>query len=152
MASLELDIDLDEIFVDLPTNPNAALVLIEDRLRNRIKKSPSATKDKIAALSVRIIERWCQENGLDFDPIDSGDVPYVLSRYSNRIEKFHIDYLEEVASEKIQAAAQGNLLSFGAARLDPTEKEDIHRHLSRIRDIIENSDILDNKKMLYLKS
>jgi len=54
--------------------------------------------------------------------------------------------LEDWATTKVEEAMRGDILSFGYARLDPTEKDDLHNHLNHIRGIIEQSEIPDNKK------
>ncbi len=54
--------------------------------------------------------------------------------------------LEDLAAARVDEALRGDILSFGYARLDPTEKDDLHNHLNHIRGIIERSDIPDNKK------
>ena len=135
-------IDIDAILLDLPADPMPALIEIGRRIRQ-----DSSIPNETASIRIakRIIEEWCKRNKINLNKT-SGAIQDRLDFYLRQIDEYRNKELEDLATAKVEEALRGDILSFGYARLDPTEKDDLHNHLNHIRGIIERSDIPDNKK------
>jgi len=97
-------------------------------------------------VSIRIIEEWCVKNKIELLKYSVSSEESLLIQYFTQIDEYRNKILVELAAAKVEEVLQGDFLSFGYAKLDPTEKNDLHNHLNHIRGIIERSDIPDNKK------
>lgn len=150
--NVALMIDIDAILLDLPGDPIPALIEIGRRIRqdSSMKDEPQ-TKIASIRIAIRIIEEWCAKNKINFKRLHATNKQDVLIEYLRQIDEYQNKMLEDLATAKVEEALRGDILAFGYARLDPTEKDDLHNHLHHIRQIIERSDIPDNKKNALLK-
>ncbi len=141
-------IDIDAILLDLPADSMPALIEIGRRIRKDSSIENEITSIRIA---IRIIEEWSAKNKIKLKNRSSDTTKGNLNYYLDQIDEYRNKMLEDLAAAKVEEALRGDILSFGYARLDPTEKDDLHNHLNHIRGIIERSDIPDNKKNALFK-
>lgn len=140
-------IDIDAILLDLPADPMPALIEIGRRISHDSSLSKnSPTEPASIRIAIRIIEEWCAKNKIKLNKYVLSNKQDHLDNYLGQINEYRNKMLEDLATAKVEEAIRGDILSFGYARLDPTEKDDLHNHLSHIRRIIERSDIPDSKK------
>ncbi len=140
-------IDVDAILFDLPADPKQALIEIGHRIRQDSSlKSGQPSFIESSRVAIRIIEERCKKNKINFDEFMGGSLSQHLQYCFDEIDELKNRQLEDWATTKVEEAMRGDILSFGYARLDPTEKDDLHNHLNHIRGIIEQSEIPDNKK------
>ncbi len=145
-------IDVDAILLDLPAEPVQALIEIGRRIRQDSSISNTSENTEVSArIAIRIIKEWCNKNKITMGNTSGGTSLNQLEFYLRKIEVIRNKLLEDLAADKVEEAMRGDILSFGYARLDPTEKDDLHNHLNHIREIIERSEIPDNKKNALFK-
>lgn len=147
-------IDVQEVLADLPGDPVLALMQIVERLEKIIATAPRSQEQRSEYLydAVVIAQSWCERNHLGTPSLGHDNSQVNWDAMLRHVRKIDRENRVEVIDEHVKSAAEGNYLKFGYAKLDPTEKEEIHLSLSHIRQIIEESELPDNKKnALYAK-
>jgi hypothetical protein len=148
---------LEELTKDLPQNdPGAALAKFAERIEKRIIQklfSPGSEADY--AEITAFIEVFCSKFSIalgleDLAKTHAASHYYLMKAYVNTINSNRRFLLKNYVLAQIEELGENfNLASgetFGLARLNSDEKKKIHKHIERIRSIIEESDISDRKK------
>lgn len=94
----------------------------------------------------KIISSWCDKNTIAIDKTTFTNPVKQHTHYMEQLDRVRVYIMENVVDQKVEEAIRGDLLSFGCAKLDRTEKENIHSSLQKIRQIIEQSQLPDKKK------
>lgn len=146
-------IDIEEILINLPAEPKHALLEIGQRLKD-IKGISNNNEELLTNLHTanKIISSWCDKNTIAIDKTTFTNPVKQHTHYMEQLDRVRVYIMENVVDQKVEEAIRGDLLSFGCAKLDRTEKENIHSSLQKIRQIIEQSQLPDKKRMHFSKN
>jgi hypothetical protein len=147
----------DDLFSDLPTDVNRAGFELLCRVNSKIVGKEPNIGDYSAACGV--LEAFYEENGLKIpasltpggsitstnDTIERARVRWRLQYEAFQSEIVEQYRLTSKATAKAAIAASTGK-AFGYAILETDEKQAIHKHLEKVRSIIEKSQLEDRKK------
>lgn len=142
--------DIDSFLVDLPPDPTAALVELFDRLddyTDELAQRRGDDPDHEIRISIKILDAWFQKHDLSSYAYQ-GEMGW--SDWKELVDTFRYEALSETIEAKVELAASGDLMKFGYAKLDQTEKQEIHAKLNHIRQIVDGSSLSDRKKTAIL--
>jgi hypothetical protein len=133
-----------DFIANLPPNPDDALIILADRASDWLQ-APRQDDDALnAAYITQIFDRFIGRYRPDIKAFIFTDPP-AIKDYIEAIIKFsgtrEVDRLIDSYEKTVDDAD-----SFGIANLNAEEKERLHEHLNRLRQIIESSEIPVKKK------
>lgn len=152
-------IDPEKIFADLPTDPLLASYELLQRLEKDLAKGKPTEADFSAACGY--LEAFYESNNwktperLNPGGYSGSDSPDDISRknraiprlqyeaYANQIMHNHRAVIKRNGKEVLDASMAKTI---GYAVLEPDEKTEIHKHIERIRALVDASGLDDRKK------
>ena len=131
----------DDELLNLPDDPELALSVLDDKLRKIVGEDPS---DPTREEYVRLIEAFVETNEIN---IDLPGVPSVIYEDFNESYLNFITVIDNFKNRKrfseIKRIKEGSISS---VQLEGSEKALLHQHISKIREIIEDSGVFTRKK------
>ena len=136
---------------DLPREPGRGIIAFADRVKAEVLSKPPAQKaeeyDAITAYALKFCEKYKiptklpggQPNGFD---TMAQVINYIVNQRSTILAKGVDAEVDRLLIEYDANIGE----TFGVARLNAEEKKKIHEHLSKIRELIESSDLSPRKK------
>lgn len=138
--------EIDDVFYDLPENPKQALVVINERLKKKIFDLKEDEAEDLCRIANAVIEEWCNQYAVSIDAKKLNGPAAQYGEYIKAMGKLESEVYRDAIGEKISLIKSGNLTQFGHAKLDATEKEQIHKNLNNIRNLVGESVLPDSKK------
>jgi hypothetical protein len=152
-------VDPDKIFNDLPSDPWGASYELLQRVNREILNKNSPTDDDYA-MACGFLEafyesqNWKLPTRVNYQSSGSDSVDEIARKlraahrlqYEGYVSEITVNF-RAVAKRKAKEALDAALgKAIGYAILDPSEKEEINKHIENVRKIIEESGLDDRKK------
>jgi hypothetical protein len=158
-GEIQMAIDPEKIFTDLPTDPRLASYELLQRLEKDFAKGNATDADYSAACgyleAYYDTNNWKPPDRINAGGYNSSDSLDEISRktravprlqyeaYANQIMFNHRAVMKTKGKEVLDAATAKTI---GYAILEPDEKTEIHKHIEKIRVLVEGSGLDDRKK------
>jgi hypothetical protein len=139
---------------NISDDPEIAALEIYDKISIILKNAKREDEHtSISHAGYIVLDQWVKENKLFIYAAPPGVSSSDKSKYFYRAFVEYQNGLKEMQIRKaVSEVARFRTDGFGYAKLDKTEKEEIHKKLNHIRSIIEHSMLPDRKKnALYRK-